>query len=441
KSTSINITSESSINLELTPVIKNATAFSGQIAITSSSGFIFQDYNHNSSFTFEVPSNIEYGISSQAAYAGKTYGNDSLKYLNRNVVMSIVLENNTLVTVLNYNKDIGSFSSQSAINSGITELYLNNHPFSLGTVHNNGYSALYLPVITTVDFSVRTYSSGFSSPLTPITGYSVNVGISPVMYNGTLLFNINHLQNLKGTAKFIGAQNYTFNVINGTVSFSVEPGIYSVSIFGSNQLVNLSQNLITITSPNSTYMLKGNSQVKLTMIGSKTTELFNTNGTEFSGNNFVLPGQYTVYSISNNGSVNITNLILLQNTTILPTYKIGIILNLENQLGLSGAYSLIINNSKITTDLNSIILEAGTYNITYQKDNVNSTGSWSTFGSTAINLIKSTTVNLSLTISPFKTDLTGVVAYSGVNSSLSTVALYGNGILKYISHTNTRRTI
>ncbi|MHB8361595.1 MAG: STT3 domain-containing protein, partial [Thermoplasmataceae archaeon] len=287
KSTSIIVTSESSISVELTPVIKNATTFSGQIAVTSSSGFLFEDYNHNASFKFELPYNTEYGISSQAAYAGKIYGYDSLKYLSRNVVMSIVLGNNTMITVLNYNKNIGQFSSQSAINSGITELYLNNNPISLGTVRNNGYSALYLPVSTTDGFSVRTYSSGFSSPLIPVTGNTVNVGISPVMYNGTLLFNINenHLQNLNGTAKFIGVYNYTFNIINGSVSFSMEPGIYSVSIFGSNQVVNLSQNLITITSPMNTYMLNGNSQVKLTMLGSKTTKLFNINGTEFSGNN------------------------------------------------------------------------------------------------------------------------------------------------------------
>ncbi|MHB1492160.1 MAG: carboxypeptidase regulatory-like domain-containing protein [Thermoplasmataceae archaeon] len=440
KSITITVFSESATTVKLIPNISNATVYSGEISILYQSGFLYENYNANGSYGITVPSGYTYGISGQAAYAGKIYANSVLKYISgKGLTQSINMINSTQLTALTYNKNIGPFSANSALKSGVSILYYDNMPLTLGRILSDGYSNMYIESSSLTGYSVRSYSVGFQSQNIQLSGTTINVGISPPAYNGSLQIFLNDgmFSKLNGSAKLVGTQNYTLQIKDGFANFSLVPGIYSVSIIGANQFVNLSNNIISITTQNENITLSGTSKVMITALGSKSTKLFNTNGTEFPGTNYVSPGEYTVYSISDQGGVNITFVSLYQNTSITPTFNKGFVLSLDNSLGDSGFYTISSGSTRITTSSPSILLDAGVYTVSFNKDLVNSSGSWQVSGSTVLSLSGNMLINITVSSKLFLTDIHGFISYSGVNSSLSTISLYRNGEIAYISHSNT----
>ena len=436
----ISVYSESATTVKLTPMIANATLFSGEVSVTYNSGFISRDFNQNGTFTFNIPSGFEYGLSGQGVFAGKIYASNGMKFITSNSLNYIFkMVNSTAITVLTYNKELGAFSSTSAFGSGVSVLYFDNTPISMSRILSDGYSSLYVQSSSMVGYSIRSYSSGFESSIISVSGLTVNAGINPPAYavKVQILLNNKSSANLNGTLKIFGNQNYTAVITNGFANLSLTPGIYSMSITGSNQEVYLFRNILSVTATNQSISLNAISKVMVTVLGSKTIELFNGTGTKFSGSGYVVPGIYTIYSISNNGGVNLTKLDLNVNRTISPTYSTGYILTLKNSIGISGNYYIKSSVGTIKTSLSSFLIPAGKYSITFQNNLVNSTGSWTITGTTNQLISGNSVVNISVTQTPFTTDLTGTVSFAGVNSSLSSVVLYRSGIMSYISHSNT----
>lgn len=437
----ISVYSEGATTVKLTPSIANATLFSGQISLAYNSGFISRDFNQNGTFTFEIPSEFEYGLSGQGVFAGKIYASSTMKFITSNSLnYTLKLVNSTAITVLTYNKELGAFSSTSAFDSGVSVLYFDNSPLGTSRILSDGYSSVYIQSPSMVGYSVRSYSSGFQSSMIPVESLTLNAGITPPNYGVRvqILLNNESSTSLNGTLKIFGNQNYTTAIKNGFANISLMPGIYSISISGSNQEVKLFRNILSVTVANQSVFLNATSQVMVTVIGSKTVDLFNATGSQFSGTDYVAPGVYTIYSISSNGGVNLTKIDLNVNRTIVPVYSTGYVLTLKNSIGSSGNYFITSNLGTLRTSLSSFLVPSGNYLITFQNNLVNSTGSWSITGSTNQMVTGNSVVNISVSQKLFTTDLSGTVSYAGVNSSLSSVALYRNGIVSYISHSNTQ---
>ena len=414
--------------LQINSSVPGHTSFAGYYEILSTSGVMHKSFSLNNYWNITLPNNL-YTLDGVASYSGLISSSSVQLQLNTFTRDHLVIDSNGSVSAIIYDKQISpGYSSKSAVNGGIVEVYSGDTPISFGTVSSSGSSVQYIPDIYS-GLSAKFISSSFHNATSSISlGSTASIGAQPYMVDQQLFLSNQNGVPIDGTLSLSGLNgNYNFTISAGLAEVSVPIGFYHLGVSSSSYSVKIDTNYLTLTQSSNTIHMAVQTFAHLSISGASRSFLYTSSGNIITNLNRVLTGTYYLYAQNSSNGLNLTSLSLTSNTTITPVYSSSVVVNLSNSVDQSGGkYFLNSTKYSIPTSSSSIDVFPGSYNISYRNSVSNSTGSFRFYGYGDYRISGNTVANITTTKSEVTSNVSGYALINGSPSPDVSVILLGN---------------
>ncbi len=413
----------------------NLSKYSGSIGVIYGSTVLQYESTTLKNVTFILPSGNNYGIYETLTRAGKDYYASQAESISTSSNVYLSPQNATVEKIEIYNPGISrGFNSLSALNSGIGIFELAGHPFEAANV-SGGYASIYTQSSSLNGFALRVYGDGYfgsSSRLNQNVAVALNVNLKSVTLNFKPILNSSPLN---GEINIGGTTSQTSQIINGTSRVRLPSGSYVFTVTGGNMFASDYTNSFTVGATNKSINVSFKPEVSLAIVNVNTAYIYGKNGELITNPTEMLPGNYTVYSISGNVKSAIQEVHLTQNTTISATLMQSYNLSILNNLKGTATLTLIYNGERIVMPGLKNLLPAGSYNVNLTAHLVSNSGEYVLTGSRNIQLNGPTSLTLNIKNETFTTNVKGKLDVNSGSNSGFFVNIYRNGSL--ISKTTT----
>lgn len=441
---SFNVNSNTNLNLNAMKVVNTTIVFnsvkigdySGEIGAMMGHNVIFNKATPASNLTLHLPSEQTYTFIAELSKSGANYFGSKTQSVNALGNVYLQIYSAKVVQVGVYNPSIASdFNANSQINSGVAFFNLSNSPYEFSEI-STGYAQVYLPSSSVSGVSMFAYAHGSYAVLNNvaadstvpilITSHSVSVKFTPRTPSAPL----------NGKVSFYGVGNYQANIVKGYANLSMAQGSYVVVASGGNMLLQNYTPLMHISSSTSSVILYYHSLVSLSVSNVRSDQFFYSNGTPIQYTGYLVPGNYTVYSV-HASLTSIQHVYINQNYTLTAVLEPSHKLTISNTMKGRNTYYFNYNGLNISTTSSSILLPQGSYTVSAMDFLSNSTAQFLITGQESITLTASQSITLALTNHTYLTTLTGSVSNNmGLSDAAFNVELFHNGDLMYSNVTN-----
>jgi len=401
------------------------SAYSANYEILSTNSFITTSDLTNRSFTMLVPDGT-YSFSSKSIHSGITSYGFQTHSASGNLTVNLNLNQNNSISMFAFNSQAGSsYTSTTALTSGIGILYAGDVPVYFSNISGTGFSQLYYPSPYSSVLKARAYNAFFTGSIynvtvntsSPTFEYSMN----PLLYRVNVVLTNNSQPLEKSGEIYLNGKTSTSASFNdGRGSLETIAGVYSIRLTTSNMTLAVPNSAVKIYSSSSVQNITVNviPEASISVIGATNFTIFNSTGVEMVSNVSLPVGEYTVYS-NNSLGANITTVDLQENLTLSPRMLTSYTLTYANSLNIpSGEFRISSTAGKIYVDAKTAFLPKGNYNISYYNQYSNSSGDFVLHGyqNIVLNSNKKVTVPVQSTT---------------VMTSVNILNLYHNSPVKY----------
>ncbi|MHB8359708.1 MAG: STT3 domain-containing protein [Thermoplasmataceae archaeon] len=424
---SLNLSLQSSSYVTVTSHISGLSfnAYSANYEVLSSGSYITTQDLTNKSLTMLLPDGY-YSFSGKSIHSGVTDYGFQTHTVNGNISVNLDLNQNNTVSMFAFNSEAGSsYTSTTAITSGIGVLYAGDVPVYFSNVTGQGFSQLYYPSEFSSVLRARTYNAFFTGSMANVTvntsSPSFEYSMNPLLYNVKIvLTNNSKVLDKSGEIYLKGQTSSSAPFISGVADLSTIAGVYSISATTGNLNIAIPNSAVYIYSSSVVQNITRNvvPEASIQVKGATNFTIFNSQGIEMTSNLSLPLGTYTIYSNNSIGS-NITKINLQSNTTLSPNMLPSYTLSYSNSLGLpSGEFRISSSVGSIYVDAVNAFLPEGSYNISYYNQYSNSSGDFILHGYKNIALRS----NMKVTVD---------VQSTTVKTAVNILNLYGNSPVKY----------
>ncbi len=407
----------------------NLSKYSGSIGVIYGNNVLQYEDATLKNVTFILPAENNYGIYETLSRAGKNYYASRVEPISTSQNVYLSPQNATVEKVEIFNPAISaSFNSLSALDSGIGIFKLANQPFEAANV-SGGYASIYTQSSSLNNFELKVYGDGYfasSNKLTPSVAIALNVNLKLVTLNFKPVMSSSPLN---GEINIGGTTSQTSQIINGTAKLTLPSGSYVFKVNGGNMFVFNYTNSFTVGAINESLNISFKPEVSLSIVNVNTAYIYGKSGKLITNPTEILPGNYTVYSISRSMKSSIQEVDITQNTsisaTLMQSYNLSILNNLNGKVSLT----LIFNGEKIVMPGLKNLLPAGSYNVNLTSHLITNSGEYVLTGNKNIQLNAPTSLTLSIKNETFSTDVMGKLSVSSGSNSGFFVNIYRNGSL------------
>ncbi len=436
-SQNINLNAYSSAELSISNTNLNLTQLFGYLSLTNGQGtFIktIQALNHN----IYLPIGFTYTIYASAFSSTNDYVSTTTLNLNQNYHEYMTFQTAKTVQIGIYNPSVAAvFDSQSSVNSGVATIHLDGVSYGSAIINSKGDTLIAYSAQSLTGFTMMAYSEGFSTSVFSVSAQkdaSLNIQKSNVSLKFT---SVNGGALLDAKIVLEGYSNYTSNIVNGNVSFNNLPyGSYYLKIFGGNQIISSFKSILSVSTVTYSQSYNFTSHVQFSVNGVQSYKLFHNGSLINEINGTIVPGTYTVYERGTGMQSGIITYTINNNTTVNAILYNSYWLNLTNNLGITTG-NFMVNSSAGVIDLTStsFILPQGSYSVKYYDNLVNSTGEFKVYRNMSISLKSDIQSNITLSVSPFYTEVNGIALYTGSTMAAVNVSFYKNNLLEGWTYT------
>ncbi|KAA8922286.1 glycosyltransferase family 39 protein [Thermoplasma sp.] len=421
----INITGVPAETVSLESNITNLSISSGYYSIVSGESFLYYQYSGSSQFNLSLPSGY-YSIYSASVIAGQSYSSILKLPLTKSVSYQMHLVNSTSAGLVLYNAGISaSYSSNSSVRNGYIMLYSYNTPIEAVPIITSGYTDIVYS-LNTGNPQIRIVSPNFYNYTVTNVSSAMTIGLTPINVPVSMtIYNASQPADFNGYVDLMGPYSYNLSMINGVIVGSVFPGIYSLEFHNSTNIIKYGNYPILASRSISLQVaIYANVSSKISNL-----YLFSAPGTMVKFG--IIPvGTYEEYYYSGS-NYSLSNVNIMRNTEITNiSTQAGYYLNLSNDLGISGVYSVYGDGFRLS-GLSNLVLPMAKYEVSFSGSFSNSTGSFYANGTANVTLSSSMNETLNLTVSQVLTNL-----HVNTGVPYSRVYLYYNGSLYKYSNAN-----
>lgn len=425
--TSLNLTLQSSNYVTVTSHISGLSfsAYSANYEILSTNSFLTTNDLTNKSFTMLVPDGT-YSFSAKSIHSGITSYGFQTHVVSGNLTVNLNLNQNNSVSMFAFNSEAGSsYTSTTALTSGIGILYAGNVPVYFNNISGTGFSQLYYSSVYSSVLKARAYNAFFTGSMynvsvntsSPTFDYSMN----PLLYKVNIVLT-NNSKTLEESGKIYlnGKTSTSASFIGGKASLETIAGVYSISLKTSNMELAVPDSAVKIYSSSVVQNLTVNviPEASIDVHGATNFTIFNSSGVEMVSNVSLPIGEYTVYS-NNSLGANITTVDLQANLTLSPRMITSYRLTFANSLNIaSGEFRISSKAGNIYLNARTVLLPGGSYNVSYYNQYSNSSGDFILRGYQNVVLDSNKKVTVA-------------VQSTTVKTSVNILNLYNNSPVKY----------
>ncbi|WP_393971834.1 glycosyltransferase family 39 protein [Oxyplasma meridianum] len=425
--TSLNINLQSSNYVTVTSHISGLSfnAYSANYEILSTNSFITTSDLTNRSFTMLIPDGT-YSFSAKSIHSGITSYGFSRYIVSGNQTFNLNLNQNNSISMFAFNSQAGSsYTSTTALTSGIGILYADNVPVYFSNISGKGFSQLYFSSSYSSVLRARAYNAFFTGTMYNVTfnasSPTFEYSMSPLLYKvNIVLTNNSKILEKSGEIYLNGNTRTSTSFTDGKASLETIAGIYSISLTTSNMNLAVPDSTVKIysSSADQNFTINVIPEASIEVLGATNFTIFNSSGAEMVSNVSLPIGEYTVYS-NKSMRANITTVNLQENLTLSPRMLTSYTLTYANSLNIaSGEFRISSNIGTIYVDAKTALLPAGSYNVSYYNQYSNSSGDFILHGYQNIVLNGSKKVTVPVQSTTFKT-------------SVNILNLYDNSPVKY----------
>jgi asparagine N-glycosylation enzyme membrane subunit Stt3 len=425
--TSLNISLQPSSYVTVTSHIAGLSfsAYSANYEILSTNSFITTNDLTNKSLTMLVPDGT-YSFASKSIHSGITgYGFHTYS-VNGNLTVNLNLNQNNSISMFAFNSEAGSsYTSTTALTSGIGVLYAGDVPVYFSNISGSGFSQLYYSSLYSSVLKARAYNAFFTGSMYNVTvnvsSPSFDYSMNPLLYKvNIVLTNNSKTLDKSGEIYLNGKTSTSASFTDGTASLETIAGVYSLSLTTAHMNLAVPNSAVEIYSSNVAQNISVNviPEASIEVLGATNFTIFNSSGIEMTSNVSLPIGDYTVYSNNSIGS-NITTVNLQSNLTLSPRMLTSYTLTYANSLNIpSGEFRISSKAGNIYVDATTAFLPQGSYNVSYYNQYSNSSGDFILHGYTNVVLNSNKKVTVE-------------VQSSTVKTSVNILNLYQNSPVKY----------
>ena len=425
--TSLNISLQPSSYVTVTSHIAGLSfsAYSANYEILSTNSFITTNDLTNKSLTMLVPDGA-YSFASKSIHSGITgYGFQTYS-VNGNLTVNLNLNQNNSISMFAFNSEAGSsYTSTTALTSGIGILYAGDVPVYFSNISGSGFSQLYYSSLYSSVLKARAYNAFFTGSMYNVTvnvsSPSFDYSMNPLLYKVKIvLTNNSKTLDKSGEIYLNGKKSTSASFIDGAASLETIAGVYSLSLTTAHMNLAVPNSAVEIYSSNVAQNITVNviPEASIEVLGATNFTIFNSSGIEMTSNVSLPIGDYTVYSNNSIGS-NITTVDLQSNLTLSPRMLTSYTLTYANSLNIpSGEFRISSKTGNIYVDATTAFMPQGSYNVSYYNQYSNSSGDFILHGYTKVVLNSNKKVTVE-------------VQSSTVKTSVNILNLYQNSPVKY----------
>lgn len=428
-STILNLSIEKMYSINIMSNNQKFTNFTGYTSIVSSSSDIIIPFNGSEMYSVMDTNGNYYEIYSSASYLGNYSSSYTNVFLNKNVTVNLGYVNSVSKVIGVFNNNFGSVeTSKNEFHNGIVFVNaIGGINFAVPVV--NGYANIITQTTVYSGFYVKSIAGGFETTneqLSNTTYLNPNIPTGKVTLN--LIPSVN-VEKLDGKIRLISKENVSFNIVNGSITFTAPEGAYYMKLFGGNQYVLSYNNLLYINTSSHIFInLSYVPKVSLSVNGPVKYFVYNDTGVNIKNTTEIAPGFYTIYAYNKTGA-SITRLDVVANMSYVPVMEKSYYLNISvgNNKFSHGDFEIISNSGVgFNTSSNSIVLPSGNYKVLYFENYVNSTGEYEIRGEENYSVQSDINYYMPLRINEFKTTIEFKV--NNINETgISSLYLFQNG--------------
>ncbi|MHB1440257.1 MAG: carboxypeptidase regulatory-like domain-containing protein [Cuniculiplasma sp.] len=434
---SFNINTSSTLNYNFHNAVKtgiiinnlNLSKYSGTIGVINGKNVLQNEYTTVENTTMLLSPNQKYTFYATITKAGKDYfGTVQNKiYQVSNVYLKLNNATETGIEVYNPSVSLG-FNAKSAVSSGIAIANISGNSFEATNI-NSGYAYLFFPTSNLNGVSLLAFGDGYSAHSQHISPTSP-MALKVPSHNVTLRFvsRVN-ASKINGKLNIYGTITQTGIISNGMVNLSLPSGSYIFTIIGGNMIASNYTNSFYVGTMSGKINITFTPEVSLSVTNAETSIIYNMQGNQINNPLELLPGNYTVYSLSRNNLAAIQEVHLTQNMTLTPAYSASSSLSILNKV--PGNLTLTLKTNGLLIKLSTLknILPNGNYIVNLTSSVSTNKGEFILTGSSNVYLDTNAQLSLKIKNETFTTAVKGTLSNKEGFISGYFVNLYHNGIL------------
>ncbi|MGP6220745.1 carboxypeptidase regulatory-like domain-containing protein [Caldiplasma sukawensis] len=428
-STVLNLSAEKMYSINIFSNNQKFMNFTGYTSIVSSSSNILIPFNGSKMYSVMETYGNSYEIYSSTSYLGNYSSSYTSILLDKNVTVNLGYVSSVSKVIGVFNNNFGSVeTSKNEYHNGIVIVNsVEGINFAVPVV--NGYANIITQTSVYSGYYVKSIAGGFESPNEQLSSTKY---LNPNIPTGKVTLNFiptMSVERLDGKIRLISKENVSFDIVNGSITFTAPEGAYYMKLFGGNQYVLSYNNLLYINTSSHVFInLSYVPKVSLSINGNVNYSIYNSTGVSVKNTTEISPGFYTVYAYNITGA-SITKLNVVANMSYVPVLEKSYYLNISvaNNEFSHGDYEIISDSGVgFNTSSNSIVLPSGNYKVLYFENYVNATGEYKIRGEENYSLQSNINYYMSLRISQFRTTIEFKVNNFN-ETGISSLCIFKNG--------------